>query len=142
MNDPHDPETNYATDRERPVSLSQKISSEVTSDEYAAVGHSMADESFPSPAMLISQLGLAGDDEDVVGESIGDEDSALSPTPPALAPVPVLLEENNVGTGDSTNIESPGPRPFLAVAPRSIFEPVACRAKPFRIGQEARGFVG
>jgi hypothetical protein len=63
--------------------------------------------------MLISQLGLVSDDEDVVGESIGNEDSALSPTPPALAPIPVLLEENNVGTGDSTNIESPGPTAFL-----------------------------
>jgi hypothetical protein len=113
MNDPRDPETNDATDGEGSVNLSLKISSEVTSDESTAVGDSMADESFPSPAVLMSELGLVGDDEDLVGDSIADQDSALSDTPVALAPVSVLLNENNVGTALSTNIESPGPRAFL-----------------------------
>jgi hypothetical protein len=113
MNDPRNPETIDVIDGEGSVSLSQKSSSEVTSDESTAVGDWIADESLPSPALLISQLGLAGDDEDLVGDSIADEDAALSAAPAALAPVPVLLEENNVGTGDSTNIESPGPRAFL-----------------------------
>jgi hypothetical protein len=49
MNNPHDPETNYAADEEGSVSRSQKISSEVTSDEYSSVDNSMADEFFHHP---------------------------------------------------------------------------------------------